>query len=153
METYDIAQLIKTHLEADTTLNYIDCFDIGQYEEDPLPNFETRCVQISLSAESTGGIGGTAYQVSQETLEFDLVVIVKNFDPVKSIHGGPGEEGILKITGDLKKSIREFAQTTGLDFRGNETQRPIGKTTIPEREGFFREYKLPVTIRLEAEIS
>lgn len=154
MEITDVAENLKIHLEADIALGFIDAFDIGQYGEDPLPEFDNRCCQISLSTFSTEGISGTAYQVSQESISLDLVCVVKITDSYQSLYGkNTGQEGILKMCLELKKSIRTFCKNTdGLDFVGNETHRPVLKIEIQDRKEFFREYKLPVTIRLEAEV-
>lgn len=154
MEITDVAKELQTHLEADSALDFIDAFAIGQHGEDPLPEFDNRCCQISLSTLSTEGVGGTAYQVSQESISFDLVCVVKITDSVESLYGKlPGQEGILKMVTEIKKSVRAFCKNTeGLDFVGNETHRPVLKKENQDLEDFFREYKIPVTIRLEAEV-
>lgn len=152
MQTYDIPEALESHFQTDPDLAYIEGVNIGDYPIDPLPEFENWAIQISTNSRDENL---KAVRTSQIEFSLDIVCIVRNFHPRKSIIGkAPGEIGILKMVEDVALSIRKFLTDNieNLDVRYDETSKPVDykTTSLKEREGLFREHILPFSVRLNA---
>ena len=142
---------IKTHLENDSNISYIETVSIQQYKKENLPEFDKYALLVSLSKDFEELI---ANRTRQKTCLLEIVCIVRNFDSSKSLIGtGAGETGIIRTVKLVKQSLFEFgeAHPDELVILYDEMGTPVDFKfhKFPVREDFFHEVIIPYEVRLK----
>jgi len=152
----DILELqlaIADYLAADELLSCVEIVSPRPYDISQMPDFDTYAVIVSIGGLNESCI---ACQMTQETDRIKIYVMVRNFDPVKSIQGqASGEVGVVKLSYLVKDSLRVFGTKNreSLDILGDELDGEIDlqeKVELPGHEGFFRVIRIPYNARLKS---
>jgi hypothetical protein len=144
---------LKSYLESDTSLDYIETVAIRKYSPDALPPFDTYCIVISPHSRGKKSI---ANRLEQKVLGLDVYCIVRNFDPVLSLVGEPPDQvGIIKMIDDVEKSLRQFVIDKQPDvcLYLDEVDEDIDFTSreVEGREDFVHEFPIPFSVKLKEE--
>lgn len=139
-----IEQLIS-HFETD--LDYIEKIEGQIWEESPFPDFDIYAMVLSPYAPQ---FNLEFNKEMQETFYFDLILIVKNFDPYKSIFGKQEpEKGIIQMIYDVFFSFLDFlvANKDSIDVTFEETDEKMSIKNKKELEGFYFVATIPVKVK------
>ena len=103
----ELVEQLKTHLEAN--LVYIDTVEARIWEESPLPDFDKYAIILSPYAPR---FNLEFNKMMQETFHLDIILVVKNFDPYKSVFGTSElEKGIIQMIYDVFVSFLDFLKS------------------------------------------
>jgi hypothetical protein len=153
MDYIGLLKEIKTHLQTDANLTYIENVTIRKHPTDPpqFPSFDKYCILISPFSRQNKLI---ALRAKQLNAKVDVVCVMKNFDQELSIIGNTLPNiGIIKMIDDVEESLFVFGENNleSLEINYDEMTEGVDfKTKFnKEREAFFHEHALPYKVKFK----
>lgn len=145
----DTLNLLKSHIESDPNLSYIEAVKAGKYTRKSFPPFQDYAVILSPQKRVKSRISNHVYQY---IYYLQVVCIVRNFHQEQSLMGEkPAQVGILAMVDEVTQSLLSFCSSnkTTFEIMGDEVSEDVQYDShpFPEREGSFHETIIPMKIR------